>query len=81
MEKGPVAAFVTCAIIYPICVLSILAPTFLGSMVGVISGWFSGLGPALTTGLAILFAILVYGFFRRRRDRHGVADSGGKSGH
>ena len=65
MNEKPVAPLVLAAIICPICVLFLLAPAFLGSMVGVVSGWFSELSPAPTTGLAILFAILAYGGVKR----------------
>lgn len=65
MNDKPIAMLVTAAIICPICMLSILAPAFLGSMVGVVSGWFSELSPAPTTGLAILFALLAYGMVKR----------------
>ena len=65
MDDKPIAMLVTAAIICPICMLSILAPAFLGSMVGVVSGWFSELSPAPTTGLAILFALLAYGMVKR----------------
>lgn len=64
MDEKPVAPLVIAAILCPICVLSLLAPAFLGSMVGVVSGWFSGLSPAPTTGLAILSAILAYGLVK-----------------
>ena len=74
MNDKPIAMLVTAAIICPICMLSILAPAFLGSAVAGVFAWFGGFDPVAALGLAVIFAILVYGFFRRRRDRNGVAD-------
>jgi len=74
MNEKPVVPFVIAAIICPICMLSILAPAFLGSAAAWVSAWFGGFDPVAATGLAVIFAILVYLYFRRRRDRRGVAD-------
>ncbi len=74
MNDKPIAMLVTAAIICPICMLSILAPAFLGSAVAWVFAWFGGFDPVAATGLAVIFAILVYVYFRRRRDRRGVAD-------
>ena len=74
MNDKPIAILVTAAIICPICMLSILAPAFLGSALAGVFAWFGGFDPVAATGLAVIFAILVYVYFRRRRDRRGVAD-------
>ena len=74
MNDKPIAMLVTAAIICPICMLSILAPAFLGSALAGVFAWFGGFDPVAATGLAVIFAILVYVYFRRRRDRRGVAD-------
>ncbi len=74
MNDKPIAMLVTAAIICPICMLSILAPAFLGSALAGVFAWFGGFDPVAALGLAVIFAILVYGFFRRRRDHHGVDD-------
>ncbi len=74
MDDKPIAMLVTAAIICPICMLSILAPAFLGSALAGVFAWFGGFDPVAATGLAVIFAILVYVYFRRRRDRRGVAD-------
>ena len=76
MNEKPVAPLVIAAIICPICVPSLLAPAFLGSMVGVVSGWFSELSPAPTTGLAILFAILAYGGVKRIKTNSAGKEEG-----
>ena len=74
MDDKPIAMLVTAAIICPICMLFILAPAFLGSALAGVFAWFGGFDPVAATGLAVIFAILVYVYFRRRRDRRGVAD-------
>ena len=74
MDDKPIAMLVTAAIICPICMLSILAPAFLGSALAWVFAWFGGFDPVAALGLAVIGAILAYGFFRRRRDRNGVAD-------
>ncbi len=74
MDDKPIAMLVTAAVVAPICVLCILGPAALGYAVAWVSAWFSGFDPVAATGLAVIFAILVYGFFRRRRDRHGAVD-------
>ena len=74
MDDKPVVPLVAAAIICPICMLSILAPAFLGSLVGGVFAWFGGFDPVAALGLAVIAAILAYGFFSRRRDRRGVAD-------
>ena len=74
MNDKPIAMLITAAIICPICMLSILAPVFLSSAVAGVFAWFGGFDPVAALGLAVVGAILAYGFFRRRRDRRGVAD-------
>ncbi len=80
MNEKPVVALVIAAILCPICMLSILAPAVLGSAVAGVFAWFDGFDPVAATGLAVMGAVLAYGFFRRRRDRQGVADGGGQGG-
>ena len=74
MKEKPVVPLVIAAIICPICLLFILAPAFLGSALAGVFAWFGGFDPVAALGLAVIGAILAYGFFRRRRDRRGVAD-------
>ena len=66
MSDKLVAGLVTAAAVGPICAVCILGPTFVFSWV---SGIFSGLGPVVATGLAIIAVILTYGLLRRRRAR------------
>ena len=59
MDEKPVVPLVIAAIICPICMLSILAPAFLGSALTWVFAWFGGFDPVAATGLAVIFAILV----------------------
>ena len=74
MDDKPIALLVTAAVVAPICALCILGPAVLGSAVAGAFAWFGGFDPVAATGLAVIFAILAYGFFRRPRDRHGATD-------
>ena len=74
MNEKPVVPLVIAAIICPICMLSILAPAFLGSAAAGVFAWFGGFDPVAVFGLAVIGAILAYGFSRRRRDRNGATD-------
>ena len=78
MEDKPIAMLVTAAVVAPICALCILGPVVLGSAVAGVFSWFAGFDPAAAWGLAVIGAILAYGFLRRRRDRQGMADRGGR---
>ena len=53
MNDKPIAMLVTAAIICPICMLSILAPAFLGSAVAGVFAWFGGFVPVAVLGLAV----------------------------
>ena len=71
-EPGPMndkllAGLFTAAVIAPLCAVCILGPALLGSMLAVAFGWIADLRPVVTTGLAIIAAILVYGIMRRRK--------------
>lgn len=74
MDDKPIAMLVTAAVVAPICALCILGPVVLGSAVAGIFSWFAGFDPVAALGLAVIGAILAYGFFNRRRDRRGVTD-------
>lgn len=74
MDDKPIAMLVTAAVVAPICALCILGPVVLGSALAGVFSWFGGFDPVAALGLAVIGAILAYGFFRRRRDRRGVAD-------
>ena len=64
------AGIVTVAVVAPICTVCIVGPAFFASMFAGVTGWFGGLGPALTTGLAIMAAIAVYGLLSRKKRRN-----------
>ena len=66
MSDKPVAMLVAAAVVAPICALCVLGPAFLFSWV---AGLVGGLGPVTATGLAIVAAILVYGFAKRRKEK------------
>ncbi len=80
MNDKPIAMLVTAAVVAPICALCILGPVVFGSAVAGVFSWFAGFDPVAVLALAVIGAILAYGFFSRRRDRHGVADGRGQSG-
>ncbi len=77
MSDKPVAMLVTAAIVAPICALCVLGPAFLSAW---IAGLFGGLGPVAATALAIIGAVLAFGFFRRRQRRSGGDHRGGRDG-
>ena len=77
MADKPIAMLVAAAVVAPICVLCILGPVVLGSAAAGVFAWFGGFDPVAALGLAVVGAILAYGFFRRRRDPQGTADRNG----
>lgn len=74
MHDKIVAGAVTAVVVAPICVVCILGPAVVGSLLGGISGWIGGLSPVLTTGLAIATGLLVLQMVRRRRTRVAPRD-------
>ncbi len=74
MADKPIAMLVAAAVVAPICALCILGPVVLGSAMAGMFAWFGGFDPVAALGLAVVGAILAYGFFRRRRDRRGATD-------
>ncbi len=77
MSDKPIAVLVTTAIAAPLMVVCCLfAPAAIAWLVAWASGWVAGIGAAASTGLAIVAALLVYGFTRRRRSNQceGVRD-------
>ena len=67
MNDKIIAGLVTAVGVVPICAVCILGPVAVGSMVAGAFGWIGGLGPILTTALAMISGLLIYEFFRRRR--------------
>ena len=80
MGDKPVAILVTALAIAPVCAVCILGLAAVGGALAGWFGWLSDIGPVPATAFAIIGAIVIYGLLRRRRDRHGVTDSGGQSG-
>ncbi len=74
MNDKPIAILVTAAVVAPICALCILGPAVLGSAVAGVFAWFAGFDPVAVLALAVIGAILAYGFFSRRRNHRGVSD-------
>ena len=73
MHDKALAGILSAVVIAPVCALCILGPAMLGSALGGLTGWFTGLGPVLSTGLAIIAGLLVYGYFRRKKERSAHA--------
>ena len=69
MKDKLVAGLVTVVAVAPICALCILGPAIFTSIFAGVAGWFGGIGPALTTGLALAAGIAVYRSVRRRKGR------------
>ena len=77
MSDKPIAVLVTTAIAAPLMVVCCLfGPAAIAWLVVGASGWVAGIGATASTGLAIIAALLVYGFTRRRRANRleGVRD-------
>jgi hypothetical protein len=77
MNDKLVAGLVTAVAIAPLCAVCILGPAFLGSLLAGSFGWLAGTSPETTLGLAIIGAILVYAYMRRRNGtaRHSARSS------
>ncbi len=67
MNDKMMAGLVTAVGVVPICALCILGLAAAGSLVAGALGWIGGLGPIVTTALAMISGLLVYGLFRRRK--------------
>ena len=55
------------------CLLFALGPAAITGVIAWASGWVAGLGAGARAGLAIVAAILVYGFARRRMAKRSTA--------
>ena len=77
MSDKPPGALIAAVIAAPlmvVCCLSFLfGPAAIAWVIAWASGWVAGLGAVASTGLAIVAAILVYGFARRRRAKPPTA--------
>ncbi len=68
MSDKPIAVRVTTAIAAPLMVVCCLfAPAAIAWLIAWASGWVAGVGAVASTALAIIAALLVYEFTRRRR--------------
>ncbi len=65
MSEKPIAVILAGIGAVSLCVICVLGPAVLGSATGWMLGWFGGLSPMATTGLAIFTALVVYALFRR----------------
>ncbi len=67
-DKSPAAVVAVIAVpLMVVCCLVLFSPAVIAGVVAWASGWVTGLGAVASTGLAIVAAMLVYGFVRRRR--------------
>jgi len=78
MSDKPIAGLVTAVAIAPLLAVCCFGPAVVASAFAGIAAWFSGANAVTTTGLAILAAILAYGFVRRRTAKTGTT---GKATH
>ena len=73
MSDKPPGALIAVIIAAPLmvacCLLFLIGPA---AVIAWASGWVAGLGAVASTGLAIVAAILVYGFTRRRRAKNAA---------
>ncbi len=75
-EKPPgalIAAVIAAPLMVVCCVLFALGPAAITGVIAWASGQVAGLGAVASAGLAIVAAILVYGFARRRRAKPPTA--------
>ena len=73
MSDKPVAGLVAFLVVAPLCGLCLFGPALFTWAAVWMSGRASGLGAVAATGLAMIAAIVVFGFVRRRRLRRGAA--------
>jgi hypothetical protein len=67
---GALIAVIAAPLMVVCCLLFLIGPA---AVIAWASGWVAGLGAVASTGLAIVAAILVYGFARRRRAKPPAA--------
>lgn len=76
MNEKPVAGLLATVAVLPLLLLCCLGPVILGSILGGIAGWLSGLGFAGILSAALAIAAISYGILRwrqRQRLNRGVA--------
>ncbi len=71
MSEKPPGALIATAVAAPLmvvcCLLFALGPAAITGVIAWASGWAAGLGAVASAGLAIVAAILIFAFTRRRR--------------
>ena len=65
MSDKLIAGLLAGVVVVPICLLCVLGPVALVSAGAWVAGWFAGLSPMATTGLAIFTGLALYALFRR----------------
>ena len=65
MSEKPIAVILAGIGVVSLCAVCVLGPAVLGSATGWMLGWFGGLSPMATTGLAVFTALVAYALFRR----------------
>ncbi len=66
MSEKPIAVILASIGVVSLCAVCVLGPVVFGSAIGWAFGWFAGLSPTATIGLAIFAALVVYALFQRR---------------
>ncbi len=81
MSDKPPGALIATAIAAPVMVACCLfGPAVVAWAVVSVSGWIAGVGAVTSTGLAIIAAILVFGWTRRGRAKPAVTNGiGGRT--
>ena len=70
---GALIAVIAAPLMVVCCLLFALGPAAITGVIAWASGWTVGLGAVASTGLAVVAAILVYRFARRRRAKPPTA--------
>lgn len=73
MSDKRLAGVITAAAIVPLCTLCILGPALIASFFTGITAWFGGLDLLVTTALAVVAGVVVYGFIRKRDTRRALS--------
>ncbi|MBL4613966.1 MAG: hypothetical protein JKY27_03710 [Magnetovibrio sp.] len=66
MNEKFTAHLVTFAIVGPICALCILGPVLFAALFAGAGAWLSGVNPVIATAIAIISAILIFAYIRRK---------------
>ncbi len=69
MSEKLLAGLAAAVVIAPLCVLCVLGPTVIASMVTGITAWFGGFDPVVTLALALVAGMAVFVIVREQRAR------------